>query len=1043
VPGGEAAAPAEPALKLATSTATKDSRFTRVIDKLKQSALKVKKHPPAAQKAAQAQAAALPPANEKLAGAQANQVDKMKEAETKKPESDSFLALLRAEIQKVMPKKVEDTEDYMKGDDRKQLKGAMTGNIDQQKAEATSGMQEAANEPPDTSNVPGKEVTPLPGEPAPAAPPPVGAAEAMPAPKPEAEVSLQQSKQDAEKDVAATGADPALWNEANDSRFNKVVESKTAVVAHADAGPQKYRADEQKAIAGAAAQAAVDEHKGLAGFLLEKKKSAAGVKARQLSAKEKDELERKKVTDHIEGIFNRTKATVDKKLESLDTEVTAMFDAGADAAVEKMKKYVEDRFDDRYSGISGKALWLKDKVLPLPKSVKAWFDQAHKVFLAELDALVVRVAKLVETRLQEAKDEIAKGQKEIKDYVDGLPANLQAVGRAAQKEMNSRFDELRQGVDDKRNDLANKLAQRYKDAHEKGQKALQELKDKHKSLYERLRDAIKEVIEVLRNFKNRIVSLIKKGADTINLIVAHPIRFLKNLINAIKQGISQFRDRIWEHLKAGFLAWLLGPLGEAGITMPKDLSLPSILMLVLQILGLTYAKIRAKAVKLIGERNVMLLEKLFELLKALWEGGPAALWEKLKEFLGDLKQQVIDAIQDWVVATIIKAAVTKLVTMFNPVGAIIQAIITIYNVVMFFIERINQILAFVEAVINSVHKIATGAIGDAANWIEKALARTIPLIISFLARLLGISGITQKIISIVKKIQRKVDQAVDKVIQKIVSGIGKLFGKGKEPEKPKSVEETKWDTAVAAVKTDIEKMEKKGVTEKDLEAAIPGWKKTHGFKALAVQATEDDYIIEGSMSPGKTVAKAGRSGSKKNPFKLTWPKPPSSDYPVLYFGGVTGKTKSQPALKGLHTKKQKDDTGTEVKEYHPNQRQKLAGGETIGLTSKYRIGTNTVVGPLSDETTPGGGKILSILNRYGFDATAENLDGDHVREIQFGGDDVVENLWPLNAGINRGAGSTLSKSTVEYPTSGNTIKISELKQKTGAKYYFKITKFSY
>jgi hypothetical protein len=58
-------------------------------------------------------------------------------------------------------------------------------------------------------------------------------------------------------------------------------------------------------------------------------------------------------------------------------------------------------------------------------------------------------------------------------------------------------------------------------------------------------------------------------------------------------------------------------------------------------------------------------------------------------------------------------------------------------------------------------------------------------------------------------------------------------------------------------------------------------------------------------------------------------------------------------------------------------------------------------------TTPGGGKVLDALAPYGFVASKEGLDGDHVREIQFGGVDVLGNLWPLDAGTNRGAGSIL------------------------------------
>ena len=111
--------------------------FIKVIEKLQKSSARAKAHPSAKRKAAEAQAAAQPPANEKLAGAKANQVDTMKGAETKKPEPDSFLTLLRAEIEKVMPKTLGDTENFMKGDKKEQLKGAMTGNVNQQKEEAS------------------------------------------------------------------------------------------------------------------------------------------------------------------------------------------------------------------------------------------------------------------------------------------------------------------------------------------------------------------------------------------------------------------------------------------------------------------------------------------------------------------------------------------------------------------------------------------------------------------------------------------------------------------------------------------------------------------------------------------------------------------------------------------------------------------------------------------------------------------------------------------------------------------------------------------
>ncbi|MGB8507643.1 MAG: hypothetical protein WCD76_04500, partial [Pyrinomonadaceae bacterium] len=515
-------------------------------------------------------------------------------------------------------------------------------------------------------------------------------------------------------------------------------------------------------------------------------RGGAQVKSRQELAKERDEARRKEVAGQIEKIFGETKKSVEDKLVSLEADVSKMFDEGLDKALKDMRDDIstrKDRWkDDRYGGIVFNfPLWGYDKLRGIDEipAIKQIYVDGNKKFTDDLDALVVKIANLVEARLKDAKDEVAKGEKRIHEYVECLPKDLQEVGSAAEKEVSSRFDELRQTIDDKKSDLAQSLAQRYKEAHDKADEAIKELQAEDKGLVSAFLDKLAEIIEILRNFRRRVMALLKKAEDTIDLIVADPIGFLKNMLAAIKRGLNQFIDHIGEHLEAGFIEWLLGSLAEMGITLPKDFSLPSIFKLVLDVLGITYDKIRGKVVKIIGERNMALLEAAWDLVKALITGGPAALWEKVKEYLGNIKEMVIDAIQEWLITTIIKSAVTKLATMFNPVGAIIQAILLIYNTVMFFVERINQILAFVESIINSAYKIATGAIGDAADWIEKALARTIPIIIGFLARLLGLSGLTEKIKGFILKVQTKVDHAIDKVIDKIVGGVKALFAAGK------------------------------------------------------------------------------------------------------------------------------------------------------------------------------------------------------------------------------------------------------------------------
>jgi hypothetical protein len=839
---------AGPAITLKDPKAAKDPRFQKVMGKLQQSAVQTKRHPSPQRKAAEAQAAALPPAKEKLAGAQANQVDTMQSAKGKKPEADSFLTLLRAEIAKIMPKTLGDTENFMQGDQPQTLKGTMTGNVNQQKEDASGEIKAASSQAPDPGKVEGKAVTPLPTEDAPPTPPAIGATEAVPEPKPESEVSLQQSKQDTDQQLKDAEVTPDQLQEANDPRFSAVLTAKSAVAKQADSAPKEFRSTEQKTLAQEAAKAVSDEKQGLTALQFEKGKAGPAVKLKQLTAKQKDEARRKEVTDKIEKIYNETKQAVEARLASLENDVSSMFDKGIEAAMTNMKGYIDQKMeaykDDRYGGWDGALLWASDKLFGMPDEVNVFYEHGRKLFMQDLDALIVSIAKVVETRLKEAKEEIAKGQMCIRDYVKSLPKDLQAVGKAAEKEVAGRFEEMSKGVDEKKNALAQKLAQRYKEATDKANEQLKKMQEENKGLVTKFVEKLGEIIKILREFKERISSMLKKGKDTIMLIVAHPIRFLGYLIDAIKQGIQQFSRNILKHLEKGLMDWLFSSLGEAGIEIPSDFSLGSILKLVLQVLGLTYDRIRAKAVKLIGERNVTLLEKAWQFISALIKGGPAALWEQIKEFLSNLKEMIIQAILNWVVEGIIRAAIKKLVLMFNPVGAIIGAIMAIYDTVMFFIERIQQILAFVEAIINSVYKIATGDISSAANWIEDALAKTIPIIISFLARLLGLTGIAETIKETIKKIQDTVDKAIDKLIEKVVAGVGKLFGKGEKKEGDKDRSRDVRNLAVQELDRQLTGKETRSQFEKILKSILSRLK-SQGLQRLELgpEGSETEYTV--------------------------------------------------------------------------------------------------------------------------------------------------------------------------------------------------------
>ena len=100
--------------------------------------------------------------------------------------------------------------------------------------------------------------------------------------------------------------------------------------------------------------------------------------------------------------------------------------------------------------------------------------------------------------------------------------------------------------------------------------------------------------------------------------------------------------------------------------------------------------------------------------------------------------------------------------------------------------------------------IAGGGVGAVAGYIEQTLAKTVPMVISGLASLLGLGGIADKIKKVLETIQKPVMNVVDKLVGTAVKFGKKLLGKlrGKKEETPEQKQKRLDDgmnSAVAAV----------------------------------------------------------------------------------------------------------------------------------------------------------------------------------------------------------------------------------------------------
>lgn len=309
------------------------------------------------------------------------------------------------------------------------------------------------------------------------------------------------------------------------------------------------------------------------------------------------------------------------------------------------------------------------------------------------------------------------------------------------------------------------MATKYVDARKGLDERIEELQAENKGLVDKAIGAIKAIINTIRQLAAMLMNVLARVAGVVGDIIKHPVAFLSNLIEGVKGGILKFKDNILTHLRKGLMGWLFGALAEGGVELPDTFDLKGIIKLLASLFGLTWANIRNRLVKQIGEPAMAAIEKGVEIFKLIATGGVAALWQMLIEKLGDIKEMILEQVKDFVITRIITAGITWLIGLLNPAAAFIKACKLIYDIVMFFVNNAERIMKFVNTVIDSVADIVRGNVSGVVNKIEDVLGQMVPILIGFLASAIGLGGIGQKIREIIAKLQKPVNKAIDFVIK--------------------------------------------------------------------------------------------------------------------------------------------------------------------------------------------------------------------------------------------------------------------------------------
>jgi hypothetical protein len=371
--------------------------------------------------------------------------------------------------------------------------------------------------------------------------------------------------------------------------------------------------------------------------------------------------------------------------------------------------------------------------------------------------------------------------------------------------------------------------------------------------------AVWELLKIVfEAVKPGITPFFKQAGDALKLILKHPIEFVKNLAAAAKDGFINFGTNFVGHLKEKLLEWLTGAM--PGVYVPKAFSLREILKFAFDVMHIGWQFIRRKLVGAVGEPAVAGMEHSHDLVKSMAKDGPAGASEKIKEQVGDVTQTVVGGITSFVVEMVVKTAIPKLISLFVPGAGFVTAIVSIYDLVMVFVQKLATIAQLVKDFLGSLAAIARGDIKGAAGKIESTLKGVLAIAITFFARFVGVNKISDKVMAVLAKIRAPIEKAIDAVVKWIVAGAKKLGKLGKAalqaglPADPKERLGLGMDAALKVVN----RYAGRQVGKQLLMPLLAVIRERYGFSVLDLTPINGIWSVHGKINPGKEIKSYAR-----------------------------------------------------------------------------------------------------------------------------------------------------------------------------------------
>ena len=1029
---------------------SEDPLFQKVKGEVRTDARRQRHHAPPGRKRTEAEAAsALEQGEQESQNAKETNTGEMEragaaaEGPASRFSAEGFKEELKKKISAKKPRDEDEAKALARQPPLENFEQDFSGKVAQEQGKVTGPLDRKAV--PDPTG--GKAEKPEVAVPKPVSPPaakPVAPQRAAPKPKAWWEISRKKESDKLDSAMSDNRLSEDQLEQSREPSFVETLKVKREAQKKAAEAPNVYRQREATILQTAQARADKSLASGLTAMNAAQRRAGAQVFGGQQKTETRTEKRQREIKGTIDGIYEGTVKAVKAILEGMAKQVKEDFAKALKDRTDEFNSEVRRRISDYYGDWridddlfgpddvivnedgSTRAMTLEEKFggggKRINPDVYQIFVEEKDKFVRAMDQALDVIARNVQTGLTAAHNQIKLGEAGIALFKASLHGSELEYADELEKEVKMKFETLESSIDDAREDLLQTLADQYSESVQQLEKSFNEINDElKKSWLDRALDFIKTIGKTIFQLAELLFTILVRMAHLVWDIVKHPIRFFETLVAGLMQGIRDFISNIGTYLQEAFWTWITGATSAKGIQLSGSSGIGSLFSIVLQVLSLTPADLRAIAEKVLGREFMALLDKgvqfveraleigakVLEPVVILLTKGPGALWDYIKENLTSIVQSSFDRIRESVFNTFVEKALKWIAGFFIPGGGFVKVVKAVFRAFQFVADNLERIRHFFDSVFDAMESAVQGKTEGVASKIVDGLKLGIVLALDFLAKQIGLGAIVDGVHRVIQSLRRPIVAAIEWLLNKIKPFALKLAEKGKELVSkalggdPKAPPEERVRKAVLEGKRAVERFSGRRVGAAVLRPLLGAIRLRHRLTSLDVVSRGDVWAVRGVINPayedGTTVKVIPEgspddwpTGSAVDPIPIKWFKPRDGFYPTIRVRGGAERTPRQgirlPAV-----------ARTEERQLTVRDSNFMAVGDKIARQDRpsSEPAKNSVRGHLNNLLE----LPASHPDRIFFDGSG-NYAVDHVRDLTWRGADADHNLWPLDADKN-------------------------------------------